>query len=206
MNTTRTSCKGLFDHRWYAPLLLVACMVCGPAAAQETDQLDVHVERVLPTTTLHKKTFNLRTSGFVRATPGQVWQVLTDYARLPNFVPNLLSVRVVARDGNDRILEQHGRANMLFLRQEIHMLVRVTEHPMSAIDIVLISGDMQHYEAHWRMTPTEKNGVTGTQIDYKATMTPDFLVPPMIGLALIEEDVKKMTLAVMAEISQRAAQ
>lgn len=94
MNTSRASRKGLFDRCRYAHLALVACMMCGLATAQEIAQIEVHVERVLPTTTLNKKTFNLRTSACVHATPEQVWQVLTDYPRLPDFVPNLLSVRV----------------------------------------------------------------------------------------------------------------
>ena len=41
------------------------------------------------------------------------WAVLTDYDRLTSFIPNLISSRVVSREGLEVVLEQEGASALL---------------------------------------------------------------------------------------------
>jgi len=146
--------------------------------------------------------FEIKLQGCVRATPKQTWAVLTDYARLPEFVPDLLSSRLLSHSVGETIIEQHGRAGFLFVRQAIHVVVRVVEQPFSSIDVTLLSGNMKHYSSHWTLAPLAQGG--GTRIDYRGTLEPDFFVPQFIGRVLVQRNVQSMLAAVLAEIERRA--
>lgn len=140
---------------------------------------------------------------FVRATPERAWQVLTDYERLPQFVANLASSRVISRNGHQLVLEQRGSGGLWFVRRKIHLVLDITEHPFSAIAVRRRSGDMQRYDARWALAPMQRDGCDGTQLRYAAVMQPDFFVPPIVGPALIQAETDQMLRAVLAEIERR---
>lgn len=179
--------------------LLASCLLL-PLHAQEDilpNTVEVAVKRVH---TAEQSTFELQASGVLSAAPARVWAVLTDYHRLPEFVPNLLSCRVVSRNGNEVVIEQTGSTGLLFFRKTVHIVVRAVETPPSRIDIALISGDMKHYVVRWELVPVTLNGAPATRLLYTASLEPDFFVPPLFGTGIVQADVQKMMQAVVAEI------
>lgn len=153
----------------------------------------------------HKKgriLFEIKVSGVVRATAQQTWLVLTDYDRLPEFVPDLLSSKLLSRAGAEVVLEQQGSVGFLFMRKSIQLVVRVTEHPFSALDVALVAGNMKHYASRWELAPMENDG--GTRIAYRGSLEPDFFVPAVVGRAMVQADVQKMLAAVVAEVERRS--
>ena len=161
--------------RWFL-ILTIASVLLAPAAAQEAGHaanIDVTVQRV------HRdgRTFyDVNAKGFARATPPVVWKVLTDYERLPKFVPNLQSTKLLSRNAQETIIEQNGQAGFLFITQSIHLVLRVVEQPISVIDIVLLSGDMKHYVSHWEIAIAQQGASSGTLITYSGEPpVPDYL-------------------------------
>ncbi|MGV8893867.1 MAG: SRPBCC family protein [Burkholderiaceae bacterium] len=153
----------------------------------------------------HKKgriLFEIQVKGLVRATPQQTWAVLTDYGRLSEFVPDLLSSKLLSRCGDEVIVEQQGSLGFLFIRQTIHLVVRVTEHPFSMLNVALVEGDMRHYASCWELVPVALGA--GTLITYRGSMEPDFFVPLLLGRVMVQADVRKMLTAVVAEVERRA--
>jgi ribosome-associated toxin RatA of RatAB toxin-antitoxin module len=149
--------------------------------------------------------FSIQASGFVLAAPQQAWRVLTDYDRLAEFVPDLLSSRLITRSAHQAVVEQRSEAGFLFISHSIHLVVRITEQPFSSIDVALVSGNMQRYTAHWQLAPATRDGVQGTLISYAGTMEPDFFVPPLVGESAVQANVRKMVAAVVKEIDRRSA-
>ena len=147
--------------------------------------------------------FELDASSFVRASPQHVWNVLTDYESLPGFVPDLLSSKVLSREGNHVLLEQRSRTGFLFISQTVRLVLDVEEKPIGAIDIHLVSGDMRHYDAHWEIMPATEGGERGTRIRYTGTVAPLFFVPGIIGKPVIQSSLLKTVDAVVAEIERR---
>ncbi|MEO6351528.1 MAG: SRPBCC family protein [Burkholderiaceae bacterium] len=145
--------------------------------------------------------FEIQVSGLVRATPQQTWAVLTDYGRLSEFVPDLLSSKLLSRCGDEAIIEQQGSVGFIFVRQPIHLVVRVTEHPFSMLEVALVEGDMKHYASRWELAPLELGA--GTRISYRGSLEPDFFVPLLLGRAMVQADVRKMLTAVVAEVERR---
>lgn len=181
------------------PFLLIGSVL--PVLAQSlsapSPKLDVAVKRVQAGA---QHGFEVAASGLVQAAPAAVWKTLTTYERMPEFVPNLESTRVLARSENQAIVEQFGSARFLFFRKAIRLVVRVTEVPMSAIDIALVSGDLTHYEAHWELVTLAETG--GTRINYRGTIVPDFYIPGMLGASIVREDVTHMMEALLARLDQ----
>jgi ribosome-associated toxin RatA of RatAB toxin-antitoxin module len=169
-------------------------MFCLPAAAQRP-ALEVSVKRV--EVDGHDQ-FEVHASGTVHAVPAVVWRILTNYERHPEFVPDLKRTRVLSRTGNRVMLEQAGQARFLFFKRDIHLVVAVTEEPMSSIDVDLVEGDMKVYDCRWELIPLPDNG--GTRIVYSGRMVPRFYVPGVLGSNIIRSDVERMMAAVLAHI------
>jgi ribosome-associated toxin RatA of RatAB toxin-antitoxin module len=148
--------------------------------------------------------YQVQASATVQAAPATVWKVLTAYDRMTEYVPDLGLCRVLARNGNEVIIEQQGNARFLFVTKAVHLIVRALETPMSAIDISLISGNMKRYEARWELVPVPETG--GTRVLYSGKMMPDFYVPGMLGATMVRGDIAHMMQAVLARLeSERAA-
>jgi ribosome-associated toxin RatA of RatAB toxin-antitoxin module len=171
-----------------------------PAGAQ-TDAVNASANRVSKNGIAY---FDIHASGFVRATPQQAWGVLTDYDRLAEFVPDLVSSKLVSRTTREAVVEQRSRSGFLFISQEVHLVLRIEEQPYSTLEVALIEGDMKHYDAHWELQPVERDGIQGTLIVFSGALEPDFFIPPLIGRPIVQANVKRMVEAVVAEIERRS--
>jgi len=186
--------------------LLMLCTVAAPAAAQaqmqapRLDRLKVDVKRIEVD---GQRMYEVDASGSVQAPLASVWKTLTTYERMNEFVPDLSSCRVLSRNGNEVIIEQQGMARFLFMNHAIHLVVRATETPLTAIDIALISGDMRHYESRWNLYPIPETG--GTRIVFSSRLMPGFYVPGMLGTTMIRGDIERMMAAVLTRIDSQYA-
>lgn len=163
--------------------------------------VEIEVERI------HGKDmsfFDIKASAFVQATPQQAWGVLTDYERLPKFVPELVQSKVINRNGGDILLEQESQADFLFFSRKLHVTLRVVEQPFSTVHIALVSGDMKECKARWELESVQENGRQGTRIRYRAKMEPAFFIPPLVGESFARGRVQKTVEAVAGEIERRA--
>jgi ribosome-associated toxin RatA of RatAB toxin-antitoxin module len=174
--------------------LMLACAL--PAMAQ-LPKLEVAVKRV---DAEDRHVFEVEASGAVQAAPAAVWKILTDYERMPEFVPDLRSSRVLSRTGKRAIVEQFGQARFLFFRRDIHLIVQVTEQPPSAIEIGLVTGDMNVYSCRWELVPIPETG--GTRVLYSGKLVPKFYVPGFLGANIISSDIERMMRAVLERLDR----
>jgi ribosome-associated toxin RatA of RatAB toxin-antitoxin module len=183
------------------PLLLCLALACAMPASAATSDLAVTVRRI---DVNKQNVFEVAASGTVQATQAQVWKILTDYERMPDFVPDLKSARILSRTGPQAVIEQKGVASFLFISRDIHLVVQATETPMASIDIGLVSGDMKVYQCRWEVTPVPETG--RTRITYTGKLVPRFYVPGMLGATVIRGDIEKMMKATLKHIDQMAEQ
>lgn len=192
--------------RLFLCLLLLCAMTSSTSALAQAPRLEapklkVDVRRIEVD---GQRMYEVDASGTVQAPPASVWKTLTTYERMSEFVPDMSSCRVLSRNGNEVIIEQQGVARFLFMNHAIHLVVRATETPLSAINIDLISGDMRHYEASWNLYPIPETG--GTRIVFNSRLMPGFYVPGMLGPTMIRGDIERMMGAVLARIDSPQAQ
>lgn len=182
---------------------LLSLLLWAPARADENPPagaatLELKVERVAGDD--GGKMYQIASSGAVAAAPAAVWRILTDYNHMADYVPDMKSARVVERDGNTVILEQHGAARLLFFSRDIRLVVQVHEQAPNRIDVSLIDGDMKVYRCKWEIVPVAATG--GSKILYTATIEPKFYVPGLVGASLVKNDIAKMMKAVLARLDR----
>ena len=180
--------------------VLIACAGPAQATAYGNATLEVAVTRVASDA---RTLYEVDASAIVQAPLATAWKILTDYEQMSDFVPDLTSARILSRTGNEVVIEQLGAARFLFMSTPIHLIVRSTETPMSAIDIALISGNLHPYEAHWELLPVPfaANPAGAVRIVYRGRLAPDFYVPSWFGVSLVRRDIRRMMQALLARLA-----
>src|SRR3954465_14242060 len=81
-----------------------------------------------------------RAQATVDASLSTIWTTLTDYERLPEFIPGLKKSKVVSRRGTTVVVEQSGEARFLVFTFPIDVTLESQERPPSAIQVRALSG------------------------------------------------------------------
>lgn len=127
-----------------------------------------------------------------------IWQVLTDFEHLSEFVPDMRSSRVVSAPGEPLRVEQQGVARVLFFERRIDVVFAIDLDPLRSVRFHAVDGNLRRMAGHWRLS-----GRDGCHIEYRALSTPEFWIPPLIGPALMRAQVRDQFNGVLKEISRR---
>lgn len=187
--------------RGLVPKLLVtsafAC-ACSLAAHAEspTSKQDIEVAA--------KKVSNMvviDVSMLVAATPREAWDVLTDYDRMPQFLPNLQSSKILSKSPTRLEVAQKGGASHGPITITFDVVRDVQLKPYSEIISHVISGDLKKVDGTTRLAPE----ADGTRITFHSESIPNVWVPPGIGPSLIENETRDQFGDLRAEIIRRKA-
>ncbi len=129
----------------------------------------------------------------------RTWQVLTDYGRIAEFVPNLQVSRVISRGRNSAVVEQKGEARVLFFSYPIDVRLAVTEHPHERVESRAVAGNFR--EMRNAYTLEQRQG--RVSLRYTGHLVPDFFVPPLIGTLALRLNVEETFRALVEEIERR---
>ena len=129
------------------------------------------------------------------------WQVLTDYDRLAEFVPDLRVSRIISVPGQPLLLEQKGEAGFLLFSISIEVVLQLDETRPERLGFRAVSGNMKQMRGEWRISRADQ----GIRLSYAAQIEPDFWVPPLIGAALMRRDIGKQIAGVVREMLRRHA-
>lgn len=141
-----------------------------------------------------------------------VWQTLTDYERLPRYMPGIEYVRVVSSvdDGSRQLLrvEQAGEAQFLFYRRRVGVMLDIVHEPRKRITTVAVPrpGDAKDagvkvFQGSYTLQPRE--GGSGAHLVYEAHIVPDFRLPPLIDVWLVRHSLQTQFDSLLAEIERR---
>ena len=135
----------------------------------------------------------------VTAQPNVVWTVLTDYENLQRFVPGMQSARILSARGEPLLLEQKGESGISFFKVTTTTVSRIVETPKSEIRFDLVSGNLKQMRGAWTLQPHDH----ATTVKYRAQVVPEFALPPLIGPAVMEQNIRTMVEGVAREIERR---
>ncbi|HYP68808.1 MAG TPA: SRPBCC family protein [Thiobacillaceae bacterium] len=130
------------------------------------------------------------------------WEVLTDYDRLAQFVPDMRESRLVSKPGQPHRVFQRGEKSWLILDAPFEVLMQMDETPPSHIVFHQLSGTLRDMYGEWRLLPLRG----GVRITYYARMEPGLLSPRAPGdTVLIRADIERMLVAIGNEMLRRQA-
>lgn len=146
------------------------------------------------------------------ASVGLVWKTLTDYPRLPDFMPGIRACEIVRRKrlgpGREQLqLQQHGEFRFLLFAQTLTVHLEVLhDHHRSALaratlfDLGVIKGRaLEAFEGCYELQPLE----AGVRVSYRAIIVSKLPPPPGIGTAAVRANLAGQLNAVAAEIERR---
>lgn len=176
----------------FATVLLL--MVVGTASGASLDRVTVEARR-------DGDAVIVEAHASLHADLETAWDVLTDYDRYAEFIPDLKSSRILARSGSSVIVEQKGQAGFFLFRFPMEVTMSVSEEPRSGITSRAIAGTFREMTGSYTLT---RDG-DELRFTYSGRMVPDFVLPPLIGTAAVKAAVRKQFGALVKRMQTRAA-
>lgn len=127
----------------------------------------------------------------------QIWQILTDYDHLADFIPNLAkSQRIQHPQGGIRI-EQIGTESLLRLKFCARVVLDMVEHFPHQLDFNMVEGDFKVFRGSWLLQPL---GDSSMELCYKVSVLP----PRVMPVQVIERRLSSGLILNLSAIHQRA--
>lgn len=131
----------------------------------------------------------------IDAAPEELWQVMTDCPRAPEFVPGLRSCRVLESDERTALVEH--RARPFSLLPEMTYLFREHREPFRSIRFRRVSGSLKEMEGRWDL---RRQGAGRTVVWYTVFLDPGFLVPEWLVRRALRRDLPELLAALKRRV------
>lgn len=129
-----------------------------------------------------------------------VWQILTDYTHLAEFIPNLTKSALLPHPSGGIRLEQIGAQCFLNIQFCARVVLDMTESFPSQLNFCMVEGDFKRFQGCWKLEPTTCNGLPGTYLTYDLCVQPPLAMP----VGLIEHHLCANLSQNLTAIRQRA--
>lgn len=141
-------------------------------------------------------------SAQMQVDPRTVWNVISDYDHLAEFIPDIRSSRATWRDGDQLLVEQTGGFGILFFQQPVEVKLAVVEYPLRRIVAHAVGGNLKVMDGRYELASLP----TGTiRLSYFGRLVPDFPVPPIVGNIMVRRLLARQFTAMVKEIVRRDA-
>ena len=110
----------------------------------------------------------------------EVLPVVVDYANYVHFMPNFTKSKVLAQRGNRAMvyMEVSVASGTFTLWGQLTLSEIPTEGTARVIEARLLEGNMDAFNASWRLTPVD--GGARTEVDFKIYVDPDMPLPSSV--------------------------
>jgi hypothetical protein len=133
-----------------------------------------------------------------------IWQTLTDYEHLAEFIPGISRSRVVGRRGPAAIVEQNGQAGILFFSYPVKVVVESAEYPPHTITIRVLSGNLKQLDGRYLL---ERGGGEGDFVlRWRGIIEPEVPLPAFITVPLMRANIEDQFTGMVREIERRNLQ
>lgn len=135
----------------------------------------------------------------VDASPQRVWDVLTDYERLSEFIPNLVCSEKIPCPYPGRIwLLQRGLQRMMYWNIEAHVVLDLREFSElesgSELHFFMVDGDFKRYDGKWYLRTGPRPQTT--LLHYEVNVVPKIIFPAAFVENVIKADLPKNLCAI----------
>lgn len=127
--------------------------------------------------------------------------VLTDYAEIPRFMPDVRKSVVRQRDGRVVLVEQEAVSKVMMFSKTVHMLLEITEGERVLAFRDVSGTDFSRYEGSWILEPEDER----TMVTYALTADPSFSVPSFMLKRLMGDNARDTIEHLRAETTLRAS-
>lgn len=176
-------------------LSLAAGAVCSATSEQYLSDEAVSVQFV-------DDTYRGNLTFEVAVPPALALEVLTDFERMVDFVPNLQVSRILGREGNVFLIAQQGKAQFGPFSFKFESERRVELFADGRLVSQAISGSTKKMLSEVRTLKTRG----GTRIDYQIEMIPGRWLPSTFGVSFMRHELAEQFSALAGEMLRRQQQ
>lgn len=159
-------------------------------------------------------TFHVSARASVAVDPRIVWETITDYERMREFLPNVQSSRVVARSGLRMTVEHRGEFPLFFLDIPVRVRLVVTQLPYERIEARSEAGDvggepqtLRSFFGHYDLAVVTVDRRAGVRLDYQSRFELAEPLPPILGdlfgTAMVTRAMRAQFEAMLHEMMRR---
>jgi ribosome-associated toxin RatA of RatAB toxin-antitoxin module len=124
---------------------------------------------------------------------------LTDYTRIPRFMPEVRSSNVLERRDDRTVVEQEAVARFMMFSKRVHLVLEVQEERGTIRFRDRCGKSFLRYEGVWTIAEGDGN----THVMYELSAQPSFDVPEFLLKRLFKRDASHMIERLKAEIGVR---
>jgi ribosome-associated toxin RatA of RatAB toxin-antitoxin module len=132
--------------------------------------------------------------------PPAAFAVLTDYERIPRFMPGLETSVVLERRADRVLIKQEAVSRLMLFSKRVHLVLEIVEEHDTLRFRDRSGQSFVRYEGQWRIC----KDAGGTSIWYELTAQPAFSVPDFVLKRLLKRDSAQMIDSLRREIDSRA--
>ena len=162
----------MLNTQHYATVLLATGLVASASASAA----DIQRLEATHDDDRYKLTFEV----VLNAERDKVWDIMTDYDRLPRVSKIIVESRILKKEDDNR--HRVGvtlHACVLIFCKTMKKVVDIQARPR---DDIVVTGDpalsdFRYSVEHWQVSAEGAN----TRLHYTAEMVPDFFIPPLVG-------------------------
>lgn len=143
-------------------------------------------------------TYEVRATFTIAQTVDVARTVLSDYERIPQFMPAVKTS--VVRQRTPRLLvEQEAVSKFALFSKTVHLLLAITEGDSYLHFVDLCGRSFTRYEGLWRMEPQGAR----TEMSYELSARPAFDVPGFVVRRLLKREASEMIERLKTEFAAR---
>ena len=129
-----------------------------------------------------------------------LWDVLTDYENLSQFIPNLSTSELIQRQGQMVRLQQVGSQLLLGLRFSAQVQLELTEYRQDGLlKFRMVKGDFRRFEGSWQI----RKRPDGSSLLYELTVQGCLGMPIGLIEERLRDDLSSNLNAVVQEAHRR---
>jgi len=178
-----------------AAALCCALLLAAAGAARAAEEVSVEATR-------RDDALELVCRAMLDAPLELIWQTLTDYDRLAEFIPGMRRSRLLERRGAVAVIEQSGDAGFLFFSFPLDVTLASTERPPHTLEVKLLKGDLKRLDGAYRIEPQADGRILLTWSGIVEALS----MPPLLGELVMRANIADQFRGMVREIERRAAQ
>jgi hypothetical protein len=144
--------------------------------------------------------YSVTASFAVSESPESVMAVLSDYERIPSYVPDMEISRIVARSEAGMMVEQQAVSKFMMFAKRVHLLLDVREGAGTLRFTDRCGKSFSAYSGSWLVGRRDSL----TVVDYQLRATPTFEVPTFVLKRLLKRDSAELIERIKVEITAHA--
>jgi ribosome-associated toxin RatA of RatAB toxin-antitoxin module len=149
---------------------------------ENASDIDVIIEK------LEGRQRRITASILIPTSPEKIWEVLTQYEQLADFIPNLIESRIVGEEDGQKLIRQVGQQKFMLVKFSATVVLKMLEIFPRQLQFSQKKGDFKLFQGSWDLTPLppSEEQPLQTRLTYSLLIHP----PRHMPLQLIERRMR----------------